>query len=146
MACSSPMSASGLALMALLSGCGHCADDMPLHYVEGLLPGHSDLSCELYDGDSTVISFSYTLPNGTTPQQALRLLEASVSRSMWKEGVTPPVTCYRVVARRPGYLLMACEGPGSGSTSAWEFVLEGQRLRATTGPAQYVLDFTVHKE
>jgi len=146
MAASSRASTACVVLMTLLAGCGRCTDDMPLHYVEGLLPGHSQLKCGWYDYDSTVISFSYTLPSGMAPDEALAILEASVKRSMWKEGVTPPTTCYRVVTRRKGYLLMACDGPGSGSTSAWEFLLEGQQLRAITGPASYVLDFAVHKE
>jgi hypothetical protein len=119
---------------------------MVLHHVEGLLPGHSQLKCILYDYDSTVIVFSYTLPTGMTPEKAFELLEVSVSRSMWKEGVTPPATCYRVVARRKDYLLMACEEPGLGATSAWEFLLEGQSLRVTTGPGRDVLRFAEYKE
>jgi hypothetical protein len=119
---------------------------MPLSYVEGLLPGYSQLECGFYDYDSTAISFSYHLPSGMAADEALALLEVSVSRSMWKEGIAPPVTCFRVVTRRKGYLLMACDSPGTGSTLAWEFLLEGQRLRATTGPARYVLEFAVHKE
>jgi len=50
------------------------------------------------------------------------------------------------VSRRAGYLLMACDSPGIGSTLAWEFLLAGQRLRVTTGPASYVLQFAEHKE
>ena len=146
--CSPRLIARSLAfpvLLVTLSGCGRCTDDMALHHVEGLLPGHSQLKCILYDYDRTVIAFSYTLPNGMTPEKAFELLEASVNRSIRKEGVTPPVTCYRVVARRKGYLLMACEEPGLGPTSAWEFLLEGRSLRVTTGPGRDVMRFIEHE-
>jgi len=140
--------ARSLACLVLLvepPGCGRCTDDMAQHHVEGLLPGYSQLKCILYDYDSTVIAFSYTLPKDMTSEKAFELLEASVNRSMWKEGVTPPVTCYRVVARRKDYLLMACEEPGLGPTSAWEFLLEGRSLRVTTGPGHDVMRFVEYK-
>jgi hypothetical protein len=140
------MSVACAVLTALHAGCGRCTEDWPLHYTEALLPGYSQLECEFYDYDSTVIAFSYSLPKGTSGEEALTLLESSVNRSMWRMGSTPPETCYRVVTKTKTYLLMTCVSPGTGSTSAWEFLVEGGRLRATTGPASHVLDFALQKE
>jgi hypothetical protein len=126
--------------------CGHCSDDMPLNRPEGLLPGYSDLRCLLWDYDSTVLSFSYRLPDGIQPESALSRLEAQVNRSRWLEGVSPPITCFRTLARRADYLLVSCENPGGmGTTAAWEFVVEGSRVRVTTGPAHDVLKYFVQK-
>ena len=139
--------AKWLALLPLLLwACGRCSDDMPLHRDEGLLPGYSDLKCLLWDYDSTVISFSYRLPDGLQPDTALSRLEAQVSRSRWLEGVSPPTTCFKTLARRANYLLVSCENPGGmGTTAAWEFVVEGSTVRVTTGPAHHVLTYFVQK-
>lgn len=120
------------------SGCSsRCSPDgIPFDYQDGLLDGYSALTCDLYDYDSSVISFSYELPKGVTPAAALDLLEARISRSAWRPGSHPPVTCFERRVRRDDYLLTVCE-----SGSAWEFTVKGSRLRVTTGGARYVLQY-----
>jgi hypothetical protein len=133
--------ASFLVLLAALFASCRCTDDMPLSHPEGLLPGYSELKCELWDYDSGVISYTYTLPEGVQPEAGLDILEAQVNRSLWRDGSRPPVSCYQRRTRRPGYLLTVCEDPGNGPPWAWEFEVRDSKVRVTTGGAQYVLAF-----
>ena len=126
---------------ACMSGCSRCTNDMPLEHPEGLLPGYSQLTCNLWDYDSGVISFSYELPQGLQREAALDMLEARVSRSKWREGSHPLASCYDRRVRHANYLLTVCDNPGEGSPWAWEFAVEGSRLRVTTGGARYVLEY-----
>jgi hypothetical protein len=128
-------------------GCGKCTPDMALEHPEGFLGGYSDLMCELWDYDSGVIVFSYRLPDGIQPEEALAALEMQASRSMWRNGTAqPPQSCYERRVSRPGYLLTVCETPGLGSPWAWEFVVTDSRVRVTTGGARYVLNYFLTKE
>jgi len=133
-----------LLLAALSSGC--CTDEMPLEQPEGLLPGYSELKCVLWDYDSGVISYSYRLPAGLKPAEALDRLEAQVNRSLWKDGSRPPVSCYQRRVRRDEYLLTVCDDPGNGPPWAWEFVVHDSTVRVTTGGARYVLQFVLSEK
>jgi len=124
-----------------VGGCGKCTPEMALDHPEGLLAGHTDLACELWDYDSGVIVYSYKLPEGLQHEAALDALEVQVGRSMWREGTRPPQSCYERRVRRPGYLLTVCEQPSTGGVWAWEFVVEGSRMKVTTGGARYVLNY-----
>jgi hypothetical protein len=112
-----------------------------LEYSEGLLPGHSDLQCEQWDYDSSVIVFSYRLPEGVKPETALDTLEEQTSRGPWRQGSQPLQSCWERRVRRPGYLLTVCDNRGIGSPSAWEFVVRDSRVKVTTGGARYVVDY-----
>jgi hypothetical protein len=125
----------GMLASTALSLVGCCPDEATVRstWDLGILPGARDVTCHGFNGDSSVISFSYVLPAGMTPREALTRLRAQI-----------PIRasgCFELIKESDGYLVMACRDKGSPSYGAWEVQVQNDRVQIIAGPPDYVLPY-----